>query len=132
MLKQLSGYNSNMIYWVYRRLQHTLYRRLQHTLYLVLSYMDTDTLDQLAAKLDERQKLVDNLATGMQKTDDLIFQLQTLSGKMDDKFTALTQQIADDTRVSDLSLHIATKNAQLSGLVQKLGTTVTTVLPKSS
>lgn len=94
--------------------------------------MDTDTLDQLAAKLDERQKLVDNLATGMQKTDDLIFQLQTLSGKMDDKFTALTQQIADDTRVSDLSLHIATKNAQLSGLVQKLGTTVTTVLPKSS
>lgn len=35
-----------------------------------------------------------------------------------------TQQIAGDTRVSDLSSQIATKNAQLSGLVQKLGATV--------
>lgn len=118
---------------MYRRLQRTLYRRLQHTLFLVLSYMaDTDTLNKLAEKLDERQKLVDNLATGMQKTNDLISQLQTLSGKMDEKFTALTQQIASDTRVSDLSAQIETKNAQLSGLVQKLGTTVTSILPKSS
>lgn len=110
-----------------------MYKRVQRTLYLSLSYMaDKDTLDQLAAKLDERQKLVENLATGMQKTNDLISQLQTLSGKMDEKFTALTQQIADDTRVSDLSAQIETKNAQLSGLVQKLGTTVTTILPKSS
>lgn len=122
-----------MIYWMYRRLQRTLYRRLEHTLFLVLSYMaDTDTLNKLAEKLDERQKLVDNLATGMQKTNDLISQLQTLSGKMDEKFTALTQQIASDTRVSDLSAQIETKNAQLSGLVQKLGTTVTSILPKSS
>lgn len=122
-----------MIYWMYRRLQRTLYRRLQHTLFLVLSYMaDTDTLNKLAEKLDERQKLVNNLATGMQKTNDLISQLQTLSGKMDEKFTALTQQIASDTRVSDLSAQIETKNAQLSGLVQKLGTTVTSILPRSS
>lgn len=91
---------------------------------------DDKTLLDLSARLDQRQKLIDQLATGMQQTNDLVAQLQKLSSQVDDRVTALTQQIANDTRVSDISTQVQNKNTQLSGLVQKLSTTVTSSLPK--
>ena len=92
---------------------------------------DTNTLDSLAAKIDERQKLIDDLATGMKKTEDLLNELQLSSKKLDEKFAALTQQIANDSTVKDLAAQVTSKNSQLSGLVQKLNATVTNVPIKS-
>lgn len=92
---------------------------------------DTNTLDSLAAKIDERQKLIDDLATGMKKTEDLLNELQVSSKKLDEKFAALTQQIANDSTVKDLAAQVTSKNSQLSGLVQKLNATVTNVPIKS-
>ena len=92
---------------------------------------DTNTLDSLAAKIDERQKLIDDLATGMKKTEDLLNELQASSKKLDKKFAALTQQIANDSTVKDLAAQVTSKNSQLSGLVQKLNATVTNVPIKS-
>ncbi len=88
---------------------------------------DNNTLSSLAAKLDERQRLVDELAKGMKKTEDLVNELQASSAKLDERFTALTQQITDDKKVGDLAAQVTSKNSQLSGLVQKLNATVASV-----
>ena len=122
--KQLSPRTENML--------RAIIRNFQYNLFLLLSYMaDTNTLDSLAAKIDERQKLIDDLATGMKKTEDLLNELQVSSKKLDEKFAALTQQIANDSTVKDLAAQVTSKNSQLSGLVQKLNATVTNVPIKS-
>ena len=86
--------------------------------------MSSQSIEQLSAQLDARQKLISDLQAGVQATQDILSQLQTSIQAADAQIADLTTQVTDNAAVKGAVDQVQAKNSQLQGLVQKLGSSI--------